>query len=109
MVNTMRNTKMENNRYFTQSLQTLSYSDLSIMNSMIIDAMRSVRKRVAQRVKRHVNIGDYVTVHHDKFGGRKLLVKKLNPKKAILEDEMFGEEWRVPYSLIDTVDRMEVA
>jgi hypothetical protein len=105
----MKNTKMENNRYFTQSLQTLSYSDLSIMNSMIIDMMKAKRQRVAQRVKRHVNIGDYVTVHDDRFGGRKLLVRKLNPKKALLEDEMFDQTWRVPYSLIDTVDRMEVA
>lgn len=83
-------------------LNELSLDELSKLNKMVLDMLKTKRVNKSLDIKHILNIGDIVSVNSKKANDDIFEVVKLNPKKAVIKDEL-GVQYNCPYSLINIV------
>jgi hypothetical protein len=80
-------------------LNDLSIKELRQLNSMIIETLKRKKDDKGFDIKRKLKVDDLVFVDRIENTGDIFTVVKLNPKKAVIEDE-FGMKFNCPYALI---------
>ena len=85
----------------TQSqLNKLSLSELSNLNRMVVDTIKSKKKTDSKEKRKAFSIGDKVVVEHKKTSGKVFIIKEIRLTKATVHEvDGFGR-YDVPLAII---------
>ena len=85
----------------TQSqLNKLSLSELSNLNRMLVDTIKSKKKTDSKEKRKAFSIGDKVVVEHKKTSGKVFIIKEIRLTKATVHEvDGFGR-YDVPLAMI---------
>ena len=85
----------------TQSqLNKLSLSELSNLNRMVVDTIKSKKKTDSKEKRKAFSIGDKVVVEHRKTSGKVFIIKEIRLTKATVHEvDGFGR-YDVPLAMI---------
>ena len=94
-------TLINKNINMTQSqLNKLSLSELSNLNRMVVDTIKSKKKTDSKEKRKAFSIGDKVVVEHKKTSGKVFIIKEIRLTKATVHEvDGFGR-YDVPLAMI---------
>ena len=84
-----------------QELNQLTIEELRMLNSKVVEVIKSKKSVAAYDVKESLYIGANVNVNHPKLRGKQLRVEKINRTKAVLKVLNGRGTFTVPMSLIE--------
>jgi hypothetical protein len=81
-------------------LNKLSLSELSNLNRMVVDTIKSKKKTDSKEKRKAFSIGDKVVVEHKKTSGKVFIIKEIRLTKATVHEvDGFGR-YDVPLAMI---------
>lgn len=81
-------------------LNKLSLSELSNLNRMVVDTIKSKKKTDSKEKRKAFSIGDKVVIEHKKTSGKVFIIKEIRLTKATVHEvDGFGR-YDVPLAMI---------
>ena len=81
-------------------LNKLSLTELSNLNRMVVDTIKSKKKTDSKEKRKAFSIGDKVVVEHKKTSGKVFIIKEIRLTKATVHEvDGFGR-YDVPLAMI---------
>ena len=79
-------------------LGQLNQDELRTLNSMVVATLKANRKISSIRKSSSLNVGQVITLDHDRFRGQKFTITKINRTKCHIEGQ--GGHFNVPMSMV---------
>lgn len=82
-------------------LNQLSISELSMLNSRVVEVIKMKRKQTSLEKKFELQVGMEVKVNHSSLTGVKLMVGEIRRTKAVVRTMNGFKSYNVPISMIE--------